>query len=416
MTQHTKPPYRILVLALLVLTIGEVLRVYWIMPFPGSQGGGANTLTWAYAIHRFIWIERLLVGVVAAWSLAIVLARGSRLARVLVTLGLAVFCFVAYQTNGPMSADVMFRQPSVLRFADAALASIDPQALVVGIELPVPGGGSQARAYPMQVIGHHHQVRDTVAGQPVMVTYCTVCRTGRVFSPVVRGEVDTFRLVGMNHWNAMFEDSRTGSWFRQATGEAVVGPLRGERIAELPSQQVTWAAWLALHPTSDVLEPDPLFSAEYAHLDGFDHGTNKGSLTGRDAGSWGEKSWVVGVVAGGAARAFDWNELVRDRVIADEVGGVPVLLVLGADGASLFAFDARLPGEAAGGVVRLERTDDPAVFHDPTTGTNWSESGRGLDGPTAGSQLASVPAYQEFWHSWRTFHPDTTARREGAGE
>jgi hypothetical protein len=39
-----------------------------------------------------------------------------------------------------------------------------------------------------------------------MITYCTVCRTGRVFSPDVDGKPETFRLVGMDHFNAMFED------------------------------------------------------------------------------------------------------------------------------------------------------------------------------------------------------------------
>ena len=43
-----------------------------------------------------------------------------------------------------------------------------------------------------------------------MVTYCTVCRTGRVFSPIVEGQPETFRLVGMDHFNAMFEDEGTG--------------------------------------------------------------------------------------------------------------------------------------------------------------------------------------------------------------
>ncbi|MEA2559569.1 MAG: hypothetical protein QOH06_1073 [Acidobacteriota bacterium] len=396
--------------ALLVLLAAEVLRVYWIMPMPGSQQG--DTLGAAYALHRSILVVRILAGGAVIWAAARLLARGRWPARVLTVLSLALAGFVIYQTNGPMSADVMFRQPTSLTFAPMGKGAVAPNALVVGVALADHDGRTQARAYPIQFIGYHHQVRDVVAGQPVMVTYCTVCRTGRVFSPLVDGSADTFRLVGMDHWNAMFEDSRTGSWWRQATGEAVAGPLTGKRLAEIPSQQMTWAAWSARHPGSYVLQPDPQFAPRYANMEGFAEGTNEGTLTGRDSRSWQRKSWVVGVLAGNAARAFDWNELVRERVINDRVGDQPVLLLLGADGVSFHAFDAR-PGGIGGSGPRLEldRTADPSRFRDRATGAAWDESGLALDGPRAGTRLTAVPAYQEFWHSWQDFHPATTARK-----
>jgi len=76
-------------------------------------------------------------------------------------------------------------------------------------------------------IGYHHQVRDTIAGAPVLVSYYTVCRTGRVFCPAVKGDPEVFRLVGMDHFNAMFEDATTHSWWRQANGQAIIGPRKG---------------------------------------------------------------------------------------------------------------------------------------------------------------------------------------------
>ena len=38
----------------------------------------------------------------------------------------------------------------------------------------------------------------------------------------------------------------------------------------------------------------------------------------------------------------------------------------------------------------------------------WNMNGQCIEGPLAGTQLKRVPAYQKFWHSWRTFHPGTT--------
>lgn len=391
--------------ALAVLVAAEMLRIYWIMPFPGSQRSA--TIGLAYGLHRWIWPLRVLVGAVAVWAAGRLLVGGGWSVRALTLAGAGLFGVVAYQANFPMSADVMFRQPEVLAFAPPAAATLPAEALVVGIELSGAGGAVQARAYPLRFIGYHHQVRDVVAGQPVMVTYCTVCRTGRVYRPVVNGEVADFRLVGMDHWNAMFEDSLTGSWWRQANGKAIAGSAKGQQLVEIPSHQMTWAAWSSLHPGSDVMEPDPRFLSSYTGLEAFEQGTSESTLTGRDTASWGEKSWVVGVLAGGQARAFDWNELVRARVIEDSVGGVPVVLLLGADGASFHAFDAR--PDAGGTTVSLEPTAEPDRFRDRATGALWHESGVALGGPQAGKQLKRLPAYQEFWHSWRTFHPQTTA-------
>ena len=100
--------------------------------------------------------------------------------------------------------------------------------LVIGVV-----NNGEAKAYPIRFLGYHHQVQDTVGGKPVIVTYCTVCRTGRVFEPMVNGKPEKFRLVGMDHFNAMFEDATTKSWWRQVNGEAITGKLKGQQLPEV---------------------------------------------------------------------------------------------------------------------------------------------------------------------------------------
>jgi hypothetical protein len=94
------------------------------------------------------------------------------------------------------------------------------------------------------------------------------------------------------------------------------------------------------------------------------------------------------------------------------VGVDPVLLLLGADGASFSAFEMRTGPGTPELALDLEPTADLSRFRDRTTGNHWSETGIALDGPNAGARLQPLAAYQEFWHSWRTFHPETTARRQ----
>lgn len=370
---------------LLLLAAFEAANVYFIMPMPGSQR--MRSLELAYFLYSWRWIVRavavacLVVGARRAWG------RG-RVARVAMVLGTFVVAAMTYLTNFVMAADAMFRMPTVMTMATAAQNSVEMDRLVVGVDLY-----GEARAYPLQFIGYHHQVRDSLGGTEILVTYCTVCRTGRVFDPRVAGATERFRLVGMDHFNAMLEDETTGSWWRQANGEAVAGPLKGTMMEELPSRQVTLRQWLALHPDSRIMQADPAFTQQYAQDFAFERGTSRGRLTGTDPRSWEDKSWVIGIRVGAAARAYDWNRLLKDRAINDTLGGRPLVIVVARDSASFYAFvrpDVASRFLAAGDSIR--------------SGTRaFAFNGRGPSGA-----LESLVASQEFWHSWRTFNPATS--------
>jgi len=394
------------VLLALLLILLEAARVYFIMPFPGSQLDDAANLsrvTTAYWLHNNTGWLRALGLLLLAYLGYRLFRRPDRAWHRYLAAGLVLtYGVVLYVVNAQMMADRMFRQPATKRMVPLNQNKIAANKLVLGI---VENG--EARAYPLQLIGYHHQVRDTVGGKPVMITYCTVCRTGRVFDPVVNGQPETFRLVGMDHFNAMFEDERTGSWWRQATGEAILGSRKGQTLTELSAWQMTLAEWSAEHPATLVMQPDPAFRAETDSLATYDLGVRRGKLTGRDSASWHPKSWVVGVLAAKGAKAFDWNSLVRQRVINDAVDGEPVVLVLGPDKLSFGVFGRIVEGQP----LQFGATPDGQLT-DRETRTVWNRSGKATSGPLAGKQLTHKRAYQEFWHSWQSFHPATERQKE----
>ncbi len=367
-------------LLLLGLAAFEIAGVYFIMPLPGSQR--MRSLPLAYALYQSRWLVRLGLGAALAALTVPLLRRCGRFRVVMPVLAVAVGAVVWF-VNFRMAADQIFRQPTVLTTATAAENRVALDRLVVGIEI-----NGEARAYPLQFIGYHHQVRDSVGGQPVLVSYCTVCRTGRVFTPIVQGELETFRLVGMDHFNAILEDVRTGSWWRQANGEAVAGPRRGTVLPEVPSRQVTLAMWLSLYPHSRVMQGDPTFHAQYAKDYAYERGTSTSRLTGTDRRPWQDKSWVVGLTVDGKSRAYDWQQLVAQRAINDTLGGLPVVLVLASDRTSFFAFVRPSPA------TRFTMQGDSLA----TDGLRYA-----LNGRSAAGTLTPLKASQEFWHSWRTF-------------
>ena len=366
----------------LLVVFPEILRVYYIMPFPGSQEDVATDLrqvTIAYWLHNHMWWVRLIGLALLIGPFVHYLRNGNWWKRLAVSLPAALCALVFYAFNFKFMADKMFYPPKVKTLSAPLVNDSTMNQLAIVVEQ-----NGDARAYPIELIGYHHQVLDTIGGEAVLVTYCTVCRTGRAWKPVVNGEPESFRLVGMDHFNAMFEDSRTGSWWRQVSGECILGPLKGQQLEEVPSQQLTLREFAGLHPKGLVFQPDPNFKEEYAGLDGFDDGTIESSLEYRDSSSWQMKSWVVGVVHRGHARAYDWNDLLRTRALLDTLGGDTIMIT-----ASKSGFEVNK------GSGQLTHMDYP--FHLD-----------GIDTMRFEVQLMKIPAYQEFWHSWRTFHPNTT--------
>jgi Protein of unknown function (DUF3179) len=122
-------------------------------------------------------------------------------------------------------------------------------------------------------------------------------------------------------------------------------------------------------------------------------------LTGTDSLSWKRKSWVVGIDIGGESKAYDWNRLVKERVINDFVGNKSVVIALAADNKSFVAFEHAF------------KNNQFAIQND----TLLLDSRRfTLDGQVALTiddehkiPLKPIKAYQEFWHSWLNFHPKT---------
>ena len=342
-----------------LLVLFELANVWFIMPLPGSQR--LDSVDFAYALYRFRWVLRVAFGaMILAGLLPAFRVQSWRKVFPVATIGLAAG--IVYLTNSEMAADQMFLVPNVVNMQPLAGNRVEPRRLVVGVAL-----NGEARAYPLQFIGYHHQLQDSVGGKPVLVTYCTVCRTGRVFDPVIDGTHEQFRLVGMDHFNAMLEDNRTGSWWRQATGQAVTGRMKGRQLTEIPSQQVTLAQWLEIYPNSLIMQPDSAFVSRYPTTYAYETGESKSRLTGTDTSSWGDKSWVVGVTLNGASRAYDWNRLERERELSDTLGGEAIVIRMAPDSASFFAYARDKSGA-----------------------------------------LRPIQASQEFWHSWKTFQPATS--------
>lgn len=370
--------------ALLALLLFEIANVYFIMPMPGSQE--MNSIDLAYFLYSWRWIIRLGFGLLLFFGFKSALQSS----KIFSLLSLVVLIGIAYATNFVMAADTMFLQTNTLKMSDASHSKIDTSRIIIGITYK-----GQSKAYPVQFLGYHHQVFDTIAQKPILVTYCTVCRSGRVFEPMVNGKKESFRLVGMDHFNAMFEDKTTKSWWRQATGEAIAGKLKGQTLPELKSNQMSLHQWLSLNPKSLIMQQDKNFKTEYDSLSNYESGRRKGNLTRRDTLSWKKKSWVVGIEIDNQSKAYDWNDLAKKRIIYDIINNKPIVLILANDNKSFTAFE------------RSNKEQKFTLMGNILNDSQNSYTFLGLSTNPMIVGLKPIKAYQEYWHSWKTFHPLT---------
>lgn len=364
------------------LALFEMMNVYFIMPMPGSQQ--FDTIDIAYFLYTYRWFFRIAFGLmILAGSVS-----AFRINKKWIPLvALLPVVFIVYVFNFQMTADHMFLQPQTLMFKSRTENNLSDSSIVVAVS-----SQGESKAYPIRYILYHHQVRDSIGGKPIMVTYCNVCRTGRVFEPLVKGKVENFRLVGMDHFNAMFEDKTTNSWWRQATGEAITGALKGNVLPEVESSQLTLNKFFTLYPFGKVMAAEDVSKDSYDTLGRFEKGRNKGKLTRTDSLSWKDKSWVLGIQIDGRSKAYDWIQLKQSKVLHDKLGNTPIVIAIASDEQSFAAF-------------KRDNDEQFMIRNDSLISTLEKYDFLGHSGD--GTKLQRVKIYQEFWHSWKEFHPDT---------
>ena len=121
--------------------------------------------------------------------------------------------------------------------------------------------GGVARAYPITILLWHEIVNDTIAGVPIAVTYCPLCRISVVFDRRFGGRLLDFGTTGklrkgkLSAYDLVMYDRQTESWWQHYSGEAIVGTYAGRRLRAIASRVITYREFRERHPRGEVLVP-----------------------------------------------------------------------------------------------------------------------------------------------------------------
>ncbi|MEO6264676.1 MAG: DUF3179 domain-containing protein [Luteimonas sp.] len=222
------------------------------------------------------------------------------------------------------------------------------------------------RAYPTRILNYHEIVNDTVAGDPIAVTWCPLCGSGVAFRRVLDGTAVEFGVSGLLHnSDLILYDRDSNSLWQQITARAFAGQRRGQSLSPVPLTMTTWREWRDKHPDTMVLSTETGAGSDYGVATPYGDYEKSERLmfpvTAHDPRLH-PKMVVHAVEVGSESFAVTERALKAAGSVETRVGRVPVRWV-----------------RDANGTVRATRLDN---------------------------KEALVPI-RLFWFAWFTFHPAT---------
>ena len=288
---------------------------------------------------------------------------------------------------------------------------MEPDEIVFGAVVD-----GEAVAYPFRILGHHELANDTIAGNPVALVFCTLCRTALLFDrripAAAQGDpedesgadelvVDLQTSGLLSNSNKIMVDIQTDTLWSHLEGVGIGGPLDGVRLAQLPLETTTWGDWLAANPDTEVLDiPDPVFpenpeqggpaytyKPDSPYPGYYDNPEVWFPILDTPTDDIALKDAVLGLRAGSDTLAVSVDAIVAEGPRVFAVGDTLVLLVPnGAAGAR--AYDATDSGLVDGDNPEVEADIEVAVL-------------------SGGTTLPRLIVDQGFWFAWFGNNPTT---------
>ena len=203
-------------------------------------------------------------------------------------------------------------------------------------------------------------------------------------------------------------DLETGSWWQQVTGEAIQGPLKGQRLKTVFHDELTFGLWKREQPEGRVLRPNE----EIAKAGKYAPANWEQGMTARPVTtsfpfdkSIEPRTLIVGVDIKNVSKAYPLTALLKQQLILDDIAGTSIFLVLGEDKTSVRAYERVVDGRKLEFLLKPDAASFTIV--DAETGSEWDFTGRALSGPLNGRQLSKVAILKDYWFDWQTYHPKT---------
>ena len=268
----------------------------------------------------------------------------------------------------------------------------------------------RAYAYPFKILNYHEIVNETLADEPLLITYCPLCNSAVVYSRIIDDNEYIFGNTSALYQSDMvMYDIQTGSYWFQVEGRAILGELTDTLLTPVASSITTFREWreefpdtlVLARPSQRVNYSEDVFASYESVLNSgrfafpiTDEVANDNRLT---AGMP-----VIIVEVGEEATAYPLRTL-GDTATHDEIASESIVVLTRQAGPSANAFFTTLPD---GTSVNLIYDEENENWRDMNTDSHFSFTGQGLSGELEGQQLEQIPSRYSFWFAAVAINPE----------
>jgi len=256
------------------------------------------------------------------------------------------------------------------------------------------------KAYPLDYVIHHHIVNDQFKDKTVALTYCAMCRS---IIPFDVTDIGPLFVASFKNANMVVADKKTGTFFQQEIFHSVIGKIHPHTLKMIPFQILSWKTIKSLktQPQVVIINKNDLRPFKLP-MPGVWKKVSSSELTpglsNKDK-TYPSKSHVIGITDPSInERVFYLKpEILQHKIVKNENLNFTLIVVDNTvNGFKTMNFNLILK--------------DNQIIEDTITKSTWDISGEHLQG-TIKSNLEKISISDEFWFSWKKFHPKSTLLR-----
>ena len=229
-----------------------------------------------------------------------------------------------------------------------------------------------------------------------------------MFSRRIEGNVYTFGVSGKLWKNGLvMYDHQTETLWSGVTGEALQGPLIGQRLTILAAvPKVRWRDWHAAYSQSQVLTSHGMQeSAEDAYASY--HASQRTGLVppAHTNTQLRPKDLVMGIRIADQAHAYPFRLFTHAPILTDHVAGKDLVVYRDVESEASAVYERQVDGQ----LLSFKPGPMWTLLEDTHTGSTWDiVTGTAVAGPLTGKRLQRVPHHNSYWFAWVDFYPQTT--------
>lgn len=287
-----------------------------------------------------------------------------------------------------------------------------------------------AKAYPLTMLTFHEMSNDTLAGVPILPTYCPLCNSGIVYHRKLKFEEKEylleFEVSGfLRNSDMVMFDRETQTWWQQLIGEAIVGELAGAELDIVPSLIISVSEFFERYPNGQILSKETGYDKAmerygtnpYYHYDSisknpysrfFDKENVDGRLPAMER--------IVDIQDEGKYKIYSFTAIAEKGVINDQFKSKQVVIFYQPGTVSNMDEKDISQSKNVGSVAiykpyiggkLLSFSKKGIYFVDDQSKSKWDITGRCLNGKMKGKQLIIEPHSNHFAFAWLAFYPDS---------